>query len=99
MIAGILARSAKRRRAAQNQRPSCEALDLLSLDYTLIDGVKFETAYLRIPDVETVADDIVLEARNDETEVALTREYVDGAEHLGIQSTDARTYLTWKKRQ
>jgi len=52
-------------------------------DYVLIDGVMFETAYLRVPDGDTVPDDIVLEARNGETEVAFTREEIDGAEHLG----------------
>ena len=52
-------------------------------DYVLIDGIMFETEYLRVPDQDTVADDIVLEARNGETEVRLTREDVDGAEHLG----------------
>ena len=52
-------------------------------DYVMIDGVMFATEYLRVPDRDTVADDIVLEARNGETEVTLTREDVDGAEHLG----------------
>jgi hypothetical protein len=52
-------------------------------DYVLIDGVMFETAYLRVPDRDTVADDIVLEARHGDTEVAFTREEMDGAEHLG----------------
>lgn len=52
-------------------------------DYVLIDGVMFETGYLRIPDKDTVADDIVLEARNGQTEVALTCEDIDGAVHLG----------------
>ena len=52
-------------------------------DYVLIDGVMFETAYLRIPDEDTVADDIVLEARNGEMEIAFTCEEVDGAVHLG----------------
>ena len=52
-------------------------------DYVLIDGVMFAAEYLRIPDRDTVPDDIVLEARNEDTEVTLTREDVDGAEHLG----------------
>jgi hypothetical protein len=52
-------------------------------DYVLIDGVMFQTEYLRIPDQDTVADDIVLEARNGDTEVAFTYEDVDGAVHLG----------------
>jgi hypothetical protein len=52
-------------------------------DFVLIDGVMFETEYLRVPDQDTVADDIVLEARNGETEVAFTRQDIDGAQHLG----------------
>ena len=52
-------------------------------DYVMIDGVMFLTEYLRVPDRHTVADDIVLEARNGDTEVTLTREDVDGAQHLG----------------
>lgn len=52
-------------------------------DFVLIDGVMFVTDYLRIPDEDTVADDIVLEARNGETEIAFTCEDVDGAVHLG----------------
>jgi hypothetical protein len=52
-------------------------------DYVMIDGVMFQTEYLRVPDKDTVADDIVLEARNGETEVAFTRDDIDGAEHLG----------------
>ena len=52
-------------------------------DFVLIDGVMFETGYLRVPDRDTVADDIVLEARNEHTEIALTREDVEGALHLG----------------
>ena len=42
-------------------------------EYVLIDGVIFETEYLRIPDNDTVADDIVLEARNGSTEIEFTR--------------------------
>jgi hypothetical protein len=52
-------------------------------DYVLINGVIFETGYLRVPDKDTVADDIVLEARNGDTEIELTRDDIDGAVHLG----------------
>ncbi len=52
-------------------------------DYVLIDGVVFETEYLRIPDNDTAADDIVLEARHGDTEVAFTRGEIDGALNLG----------------
>lgn len=52
-------------------------------DFVLIDGVVFETEYLRVPDEETVADDVVLEAKHGDTEITLTRQEIDGAEHLG----------------
>ncbi len=52
-------------------------------DFVLIDGVVFQTEYLRVPDEETVADDVVLEAKHGDTEVTLTRQEIDGAEHLG----------------
>lgn len=52
-------------------------------DFVLIDGVVFETEYLRVPDDETVADDVVLEAKHGDTEITLTRQEIDGAEHLG----------------
>ena len=52
-------------------------------DYVLIDGVVFETEYLRVPDEATVADDVVLEAKHGDTEITLTRGEMDGAEHLG----------------
>jgi hypothetical protein len=52
-------------------------------DFVLIDGEVFETAYVRVPDEHTVPDDVVLEATRGETEIALTRAEIDGAEHLG----------------
>jgi hypothetical protein len=52
-------------------------------DFVLVDGVMFETAYLRVPDEYTVADDVVLEATRGEDEIAFTRGDVDGAESLG----------------
>ena len=52
-------------------------------DFVLIDGVVFETEYLRVPDEYTVADDVVLEAKRGEDEIALTRGDVDDAESLG----------------
>ena len=41
-------------------------------DFVLIDGVVFETEYVRIPDEDTVAEDVVLEAKRGETEIELT---------------------------
>jgi hypothetical protein len=52
-------------------------------DFVLIDGVVFETEYLRVPDEDTVADDVVLEAKRGDTEIALTRAEIDDAEHVG----------------
>jgi hypothetical protein len=52
-------------------------------DFVLIDGVLFETGYLRVPDEYTVAEDVVLEARHGDTEIDMTREEFDGAVGLG----------------
>jgi len=63
------------------------AMDLVramgDADYVLIDGIIFESAYLGAPDSTAVADDIVLEARHGDTELAFTRAEMDGAEQLG----------------
>jgi hypothetical protein len=50
--------------------------------YVLVDGVVFEAEYLRAPDRDTVADDIVIEARNEQGEIAFTRRDLDGARRL-----------------
>jgi hypothetical protein len=52
-------------------------------DFVVIDGVLFETGYLRVPDEYTAADDVVLEARRGDAEIDLTRAEVDDAEMLG----------------
>ena len=52
-------------------------------DFVLIDGVVFETEYIQVPDEFTVADDVVLEAKRGETEIALTLAEIDDAEHVG----------------
>ena len=52
-------------------------------DFVLIDGVVFEAEYVRVPDEFTVADDIVLEAKHGETEIALTRAEIDDAKYVG----------------
>lgn len=52
-------------------------------DYVMIDGVVFATGYLRVPDEFTVADDVVVEARNGETEIEFTRAEIEGAEGIG----------------
>ena len=52
-------------------------------DFVVIDGVLFETGYLRVPDENTAADDVVIEARRGDTEIDLTRAEVDDAQMLG----------------
>ena len=52
-------------------------------DFVVIDGVVFETDYLRIPDEFTAADDVVLEARRGNAEIDLTRAEIDDAEPVG----------------
>jgi hypothetical protein len=52
-------------------------------DFVLIDGVVFQASYLRVPDEETVDDDVVLEATRGDNEIALTRREIDDAEWLG----------------
>ena len=51
-------------------------------DFVVIDGVVFETAYVRVPDEFTVADDVVLEATHGETELAFTQADFEDAEHV-----------------
>jgi hypothetical protein len=52
-------------------------------DFVVIDGVIFATEYLRVPDEDTVADDIVLEAKHGDTEIELSRAEIDDAQALG----------------
>ena len=56
---------------------------MVNADYVLIDGVVFETEYMRVLDDGAVDDDVVLEVRHGDTEVTFTRQEMDGAEHLG----------------
>ena len=51
-------------------------------DFVLFDGVVFQTEYLRVPDDDTHADDVVLEATHGEMEIALIRSDLDGAQPL-----------------
>jgi hypothetical protein len=51
-------------------------------DFVVIDGVVFETAYVRVPDEFTVADDVVLEARHGETELEFTQADFEEAQHV-----------------
>jgi hypothetical protein len=58
-----------------------QALD--GADFVLIDGIVFETEYLRVPDEDTKEDDVVLEARRGDDELSLTLAEMDEAEALG----------------
>jgi hypothetical protein len=52
-------------------------------DYVVIDGIIFETDYLRVPDEYTVADDVMLEASHGDTEIDVTHAEFEGAVGLG----------------
>jgi hypothetical protein len=52
-------------------------------DYVVIDGELFATGYLRVPDEFTTADDVVVEARQGDREIDMTRAEIEGAEDIG----------------
>lgn len=54
-----------------------------SADFVQLNGIVFETDYLRVPDESTVADDVVMELRHGDTELAFTREELDEAKYVG----------------
>lgn len=54
-----------------------------SADFVQLNGIVFETEYLRVPDESTVADDVVMELKLGDTELAFTRDEVDDAVYVG----------------
>jgi hypothetical protein len=52
-------------------------------EFVQVNGIVFETGYLRVPDESTVAEDVVMELKLGETEVTFVREELDGAEYVG----------------
>ena len=52
-------------------------------DYVQIDGIVFETGYLRVPDESTVPEDVVMELKLGDTELAFTLDELDDAEYVG----------------
>ena len=52
-------------------------------DFVQVDGIVFETEYVRVPDSMTVADDVVTELKLGENEVTFVREDLDDAEYVG----------------
>ena len=52
-------------------------------DFVQLNGIVFETGYLRAPDDSTVAEDVVMELEHGDTELAFTREDLDDAQYVG----------------
>ena len=52
-------------------------------DFVQLNGIVFETGYLRAPDESTVAEDVVMELKHGDTELAFTREDLDDAQYVG----------------
>jgi hypothetical protein len=64
-----------------NLRQLADALD--RADFVLWNGEVFATEYARVPDEDTRADDVVLEARRGDDELSLTLGDIGDAESLG----------------
>jgi hypothetical protein len=69
--------------AAAELAPTTLVASMLDADLVLIDGVVFEASYLRAPDDGMHADDVVLEAKRGELEIAWTCADFDGVEATG----------------
>ena len=52
-------------------------------DYVQINGIVFETEYLRVPDESTVAEDVIMELKLGNTEVQFTLDELDDAKYVG----------------
>lgn len=52
-------------------------------DFVQLNGIVFQTEYLRVPDESTVADDVVMELKLGDTELAFTRDELDDAHYVG----------------
>ena len=64
-----------------DSRPLADAMR--DADFVQINGIVFETEYMRVPDDETVAEDVVMELKLGDTELAFTRDELDDAEYVG----------------
>ena len=64
-----------------SQRLLAEAM--AGADYVQVNDLVFETGYVRVPDEAVVAEDVVMELRLGEEELAFTREELDDARYLG----------------
>jgi hypothetical protein len=52
-------------------------------EFVQLNGIVFETGYLRVPDESCTAEDVVMELKLGETEVTFIREELDDAEYVG----------------
>jgi hypothetical protein len=52
-------------------------------EFVQVNGIVFETGYLRVPDEATTAEDVVMELKLGETEVMFIREELDDAQYVG----------------
>ena len=59
-------------------------------DFVQLNGIVFATEYLRVPDESTVADDVVMELRLGDTELAFTRGELDDARISATAPTGLR---------
>ena len=63
-------------------RPMTLAQAMHDAAFVQLNGIVFEAGYMRVPDDLTVADDVVMELKLGDTELAFTRAELDGAEYL-----------------
>ena len=68
-------------KVSANQPKLADAM--VGADYVQINDMVFEAGYLRVPDEDTVADDVVMELKLGESELAFTREELDDARYVG----------------
>jgi hypothetical protein len=52
-------------------------------EFVQINGIVFETEYLRVPDEATMAEDVVMELKLGDAELEFTRDELDDAEYVG----------------
>ncbi len=66
-----------------NMTPTTLAVAMLDADFVQLNGIVFEAGYLRAPDEATMAEDVVMELKHGDTELAFTREELDDAQYVG----------------
>jgi hypothetical protein len=66
-----------------NAGPPPLAEAMRDADYVQINGIVFETEYLRVPDESTVAEDVIMELKLGDKQVEFTRDDLDDAKYVG----------------